>query len=528
MSSLELQPVFQYGIIALIVYALLRNALSNRQHDPSIPTLGSTNFLASYLDALRFLLRAPDLVQQGYNLNPQGIFRQARLYRWEYVVCGSQFVKEVGNAAENELSFHEGLEDVLQSRITMGRGITENPYHIITIKNNLTRNLHARFPDVRDEIVSAFDDVLHLQGDEWKAITALPAVMDIVARASNRLFVGLPLCRDKTYLDNNVRHTIDIIKSAAIISLFPEPWRPYVGPWISSRERSNVRASKFLRPLLEERLAKECELGRNWEGKPNDFISWLLETAQDEDRTVEYLSLRILATNMGALHTSSMAFTHACFDLTTHPEHFFPMREEAERVVQAEGWTKFALDSMVLIDSFFRESQRLNPAGPLIMQRRVVSPTGFCFSDGTVLPQGAFLSVASKAAHYNPGNHEDLTTFDGFRFARERAEHRKKSKTAFVAEDSSNIDSVFKRHMVSVAPDHLPFGTGKHACPGRFFAAIELKAMMAHLVINYDIKADAFDAGGVPIRPADLVFGPYVSPNPKAKMWVRKRQLQNA
>jgi hypothetical protein len=47
-----------------------------------------------------------------------------------------------------------------------------------------------------------------------------------------------------------------------------------------------------------------------------------------------------------------------------HPEHLLPMREEAERVVREEGWTKAALNSMVKIDSFLRESQRLNPTGP--------------------------------------------------------------------------------------------------------------------------------------------------------------------
>jgi hypothetical protein len=40
------------------------------------------------------------------------------------------------------------------------------------------------------------------------------------------------------------------------------------------------------------------------------------------------------------------------------------MREEAERVVKKEGWTKAALNSMVKIDSFFRESQRINSNGP--------------------------------------------------------------------------------------------------------------------------------------------------------------------
>lgn len=58
------------------------------------------------------------------------------------------------------------------------------------------------------------------------------------------------------------------------------------------------------------------------------------------------------------------AFTHALFDLTTYPEHFLPMREEVERVVKEEGWTKAALNSMFKVDSFLRESQRLKGNGP--------------------------------------------------------------------------------------------------------------------------------------------------------------------
>ena len=34
----------------------------------------------------------------------------------------------------------------------------------------------------------------------------------------------------------------------------------------------------------------------------------------------------------------------------------------------------------------------------------------------------------------------------------------------------------------------LTFGHGKHSCPGRFFAAQEMKLMLAHLVQHYDVE----------------------------------------
>jgi len=34
----------------------------------------------------------------------------------------------------------------------------------------------------------------------------------------------------------------------------------------------------------------------------------------------------------------------------------------------------------------------------------------------------------------------------------------------------------------------LSFGAGRHACPGRFFAAMELKVLLAYIICNYDFK----------------------------------------
>ncbi|KAK7065012.1 cytochrome P450 [Favolaschia claudopus] len=507
----DLRFLVVYGLLAGVLFASIRKAL----HDPkldSIPIVGSSGFLSSYRDALKFIHHAPELIQRGYNQYPDGIFRIARLFRWEYVVAGPRLIKDIAGAPEHVISFTEGVAETIQTKYTMGRDIAENDYHQQAIRTSLTRNLHACFPDVRDEIICAFDDVLQLQGSEWKSITVVPSMMAIVARVSNRLFVGLPLCRNKAYLANNVEYTVDVIRSAGRISLFPPFLRPLIGPFISGHLKSFRTAIKFVGPILEERLKKEEELGPDWPGKPNDLISWLLEIAEGEQRTVNALALRILSTNMAAIHTSSLTFTQALFDLTTHPEYFLPMREEAERVIKEEGWTKAALNSMVKIDSFFRESQRVNNFGPLGMPRRVGAKEGFRFSDGTVLPEGSYLSVAVLATHIDDSKYENATTFDGFRFSRERTEHTEHHTPG-------NNQDIFKRQMISTAVDHLPFGTGKHACPGRFFAATELKAMMAHLVINYDVEAEVKG-----VRPPDRVFGAMISPNEAGKVRFRKRQ----
>ena len=53
---------------------------------------------------------------------------------------------------------------------------------------------------------------------------------------------------------------------------------------------------------------------------------------------------------------------HALYYLATFPEYMQPLWEEVEKVVKSEGWTKAGLlDQMHRLDSFIKESQRLNP-----------------------------------------------------------------------------------------------------------------------------------------------------------------------
>lgn len=51
------------------------------------------------------------------------------------------------------------------------------------------------------------------------------------------------------------------------------------------------------------------------------------------------------------------------YDIAIHPEYVDEMREEAEKVIGEHGWTKAAMQKLHKIDSFLKESQRLNSLG---------------------------------------------------------------------------------------------------------------------------------------------------------------------
>ncbi|KAJ6542513.1 cytochrome P450 [Mycena vulgaris] len=466
MEALYTKTLIVSGLAVLVVSV---SWLRSREKSTIPAIVGSEGLVSSYMAALHFMRHATDVIQQGYDRYPGGIFRTPTFFRWDYVANGSQRIKEIASAPESVLSFNEATADGLQADYTMGPQILNTPYHGPVLRGGLTRNLGRCFPQMRDEIVHAFEDVAFLDGNEWTPFRVLPKAMHLFARISNRVFVGLPLCREPEYLDLNIKYAVDIITRAQIIGLFPN----------------------FLKPS-------------------NDLITWLLEFAEGGERTAPALALRVLAINM-ALHTSSMTFTAALYNLTTYPEHILPMREEAERVVAEEGWTKASIASMHKIDSFLRESQRFT-IGAVGMGRKVVAKEGFTFSDGTKIPYGAFIGVPATAVHHDPEIYDHPDIFDGFRFSRIREQ----------GNDTKAANGIFNHHMTSTAPDHVVFGHGHHACPGRFFAAMALKAMLAHMLINYDLLAETEG-----VRPPNQYFGVFTLPNPQGRIMIRKRAWVN-
>ena len=128
-----------------------------------------------------------------------------------------------------------------------------------------------------------------------------------------------------------------------------------------------------------------------------------------------------------------------------------------------------------------------------------IAVNDFTFSDGTTIPRGTLVSFATQVAHLNNEVYEDPLRFDGFRFSKMR-------------EVSAKVG------MVTSSQDHLAFGHGRQVCPGRFFAACELKLMLAHVVTTYDVKLEIEG-----VRPSDMWVMTTCVPNPNANVLFRKR-----
>lgn len=139
------------------------------------------------------------------------------------------------------------------------------------------------------------------------------------------------------------------------------------------------------------------------------------------------------------------------------------------------------------------------------MVRKSLKP--YMFADGTLIPEGTFLAVPCDAVHLDAQKYRNPDKFDEGRYIRRRQS------------SSSNIP---RDQLVTATPDFLAWGYGRAVCPGRFFAAAVMKLIMAHIILNYDIRLaeDVDDGKFEPWRSLDRWFGG----GPSLKLEMRKHR----
>lgn len=66
----------------------------------------------------------------------------------------------------------------------------------------------------------------------WTSVPLWKTLERVVARMSNRVFVGLPLCRNDDYLDLCIGFARNVMGAASLTNLVPKILRPWV-PWLA-------------------------------------------------------------------------------------------------------------------------------------------------------------------------------------------------------------------------------------------------------------------------------------------------------
>ncbi|KAI0079530.1 cytochrome P450 [Panus rudis PR-1116 ss-1] len=500
---MELIAILLYLLLFLIPTVGLYNSWKTTKGLYAIPTIGYSTPILSTWTALGVVKHAREWIAEGYSKYKGGMYKIPLLDRWLVIVTTPSAIEELRRLPSDQVNFMGAASDTILMKHTFGPIVHEDPFHVGIIRAHLTKHLADMFPEMFEEVTTGFKELLPEIGNDWTPVVILPIAQKIIARASNRIFVGLPMCRHPGYIDLSIEHTVSVTKARKVMSGFPAFMRPLVAKWFSNAQKSVQLAIEYLGPMIEERLQKAREYGDEWTDKPNDMLQWIIDEALAKNQDINVIATLVLATDFVSIHTSSNSFTHALYHLAANPEFIQPLREEAEAITTAEGWTKFSIGKLRKIDSFLRESQRMNGIGTVTVMRKALRD--FRLPNGVLVPKDTILGAPTECMHRDNEYYDNPEVFNPWRYYEMR-------------EDAEGVEGV-KNQFVSTSTDYIAFGLGKHACPGRFFAANELKAMLAWVVLHYDIK---FANEGVR-PPNDFVFL-QTYPAPGVEVLFRKRQ----
>ncbi|PPQ74372.1 hypothetical protein CVT26_000690 [Gymnopilus dilepis] len=422
--------------------------------------------------------------------------------RWLVVVSGPQMVDDVRRANDDYMSLDASEFEMLQAKYTVGKAFHSDPWHANFLRAPLTKYLSHQHEAIKEEVFSAARDVFQTVGPDGFQLAAHDIAKKIIARASSRMFVGLPLCRNPDYLHLSEKFTMDVFLSSHIINVFPKVLHPLLGRLIAGKVTKTVkRVEVYVRPLIEAYMKQKMQQEGKGDNGIGKLVTWMIDEAMASGRPIntDDFTRRILGTNFVSIGAMAAVLTDSLFNLAAYPEYASPLRKEIESVVGAEGWNKSSAAKMVKVDSFMKETQRLGTGGST-GNRKLMKD--FTFSNGEFLPAGTYLAFANHATHRDQELYNNPTEFRGFRFSDVAPEE---------------VDDP-KHQMVSLTPENLIFGSGRHACPGRFFAAFVLKIAFAYIVLNYDVE---FPENGC--LPDHWWFQTVCLPDVKAELVFKKR-----
>ena len=230
------------------------------------------------------------------------------------------------------------------------------------MRHVLTRNTPIVLASFNAEIEYAVHETI---GDcpEWTPITVRGAMARMASLMSGRAFVGLPLSRDKEWVEATVNYTGDVSRAWMVLQILPKPIRYVVAPWLPQ-----VRSLKRQKRVNEEKLAsllkaKEQAGGiQNDQAPGGDMIDWFMSQYSHKPTVKELSRDQILAT-FASIYNLSNALAYIVFDLAAADADWVAqMREEISQHVGPDGViTKMNLPKLRKIDSFVKESQRLCP-----------------------------------------------------------------------------------------------------------------------------------------------------------------------
>ncbi|KDN70214.1 putative cytochrome P450 [Colletotrichum sublineola] len=408
-----------------------------------------------------------------------------------------------------------------------------DPWQFQLVKTQLNNMMQSLVPAVDDELHYIVPKVLGTGTTHWKEIDLDHVLRTIVAGSSSRFTVDFPLCRKDDYLRRTLSITDGVMITAIVGNCIPKILLPIAARLASIHTWRNL--DKIKQHITPEYHTRMAALSKHSKDQPQDQLQVMLRFAQkkrpQEVNDIGLMATRLAASNFVSMHQTAGTCVQILLNIIDSDKEFGTMdkhRSEADQALASGpwGWEKSKFLKMNGHDSVARESMRVTfPFGNRGLLRKVLKD-GVVTDGGIPLKKGTIIAFLASQAQRDPAKFDDPEKFDPWRFSRMLEEEEEKNKKATAAEVEIKTEEAPKQGayhanaFVTTSPDYLPFGHGRHACPGRFLVDFELKMIVANILKHYDLEFPPEYNGR---RPMNRQVAELQAPPKNVKIRVRRR-----
>lgn len=218
-------------------------------------------------------------------------------------------------------------------------------------------------------LISDYRDEINASA-EWTPLSTQKVVPRLIAIIMGRVLVGPGLNREEEWVSSVTQFVADVYLGGLKLKQYSHFTRPFAArfliPEIRRVWRHQATARRKLVPILQSRsVTHEAPPGCH---KNLDLLQWLLENnfKQSQPKTFEQLAELASVAFVGSTNTTATTLTNLLLDIAARPKDLEVLRKEIDTMQYANDvmhqQQRFSISNTSKLDSFMKESQRLNPA----------------------------------------------------------------------------------------------------------------------------------------------------------------------
>ncbi|KAF2789698.1 cytochrome P450 [Melanomma pulvis-pyrius CBS 109.77] len=453
----------------------------NPQLFTSVGSLGPTRLAFGILAVVATVYLGVSLHQGGLKKLRRIVndFSNGRYYKpWKaadnFTVLSTK--KQIAELSEaSVLSQKAVYADMFGFKHTMN-GIDHNSLDHRVIRTRLyARLLHLNGPVYLDGLFPFLKEKLNatLQVELRKGRNVNGGLSIPVALTARRLssklmavvFYGDVLASDEEFSAALLKYPKDMIKCMAAFQLTPSWMSPYMHAILTNRGEAMHKIQARLRDIMgtgrkswtEPEKTKKLTIAHNMTEMTDDSDYW----------DPELLSQSLLGIWFAAAHQPWMFLDFILLELCARPEWQSAIQEELDTLAPSNY---HELEKLPLLDSFIKETIRLNPLDQYAIRRKALEP--YTFQSGAPsVPKGGTACVSAYDLMHDTQHYPSPNSFQGGRFV-------PKTKAA----PQSKFTEISDKFPV--------WGYGSLACPGRFYASLIIKMIISEILTKYDMRLE--------------------------------------